>query len=70
MNPSKPITLDNLIPQCQICNQAYQDDFVFDIKGRVVAVASVKPVFKKPKKKYKMKYSKNYKNYKKEMFLE
>ncbi len=49
MNPSKPITLDNLIPQCQICNQAYQDDFVFDIKGRVVAVASVKPVLKAEK---------------------
>lgn len=46
MNPHKSLSLENSIPQCQICNQAYQDDFVFNEKGRVVAVASSKPVLR------------------------
>lgn len=45
-NPRRPLSLDNTVPQCQLCNQVYQDDFVFDDKGRVVAVASVRPVQK------------------------
>lgn len=49
MNPSKPLTLDNSIPQCQVCNQVYQDDFVFDDKGRAFAVASAKPVMRAEK---------------------
>ncbi len=44
MNPLKPLTLTNTIPQCQVCNQVYQDQYVFNEKGRVVAVASVEPV--------------------------
>ena len=35
---------DNIIPQCQFCNRAYKDDYVFDDKGRVRAVASLRPV--------------------------
>ena len=38
MNPSQPLTLDNTIPQCQYCNQTYQDNFVFDHNGRVIAL--------------------------------
>ena len=34
----------NIIPQCQFCNRTYKDDFVFDDKGRVRAVASIRPV--------------------------
>ena len=34
----------NIIPQCQYCNRAYKNDFTFDEKGRVRAVASVNPV--------------------------
>ena len=34
----------NIIPQCQYCNRAYRSDFVFDDKGRVTAVASIRPV--------------------------
>jgi hypothetical protein len=44
MEPSKELTLENTIPQCQLCNQAYLDDFRFDEKGRTVAVASMRPV--------------------------
>jgi hypothetical protein len=49
MDPHKELTLDNTIPQCQVCNQIYQEDYVFDKKGRVVAVASVKPVLRADK---------------------
>lgn len=34
----------NIIPQCGACNRAYRDDFVFDDRGRVTAVAAVRPV--------------------------
>lgn len=34
----------NIIPQCQYCNQAYKNDFTFDDKGRVRAIASAEPV--------------------------
>lgn len=44
MDPAKAPTLGNVIPQCQVCNQAYLDDFVFDERGRVIAVASPRPV--------------------------
>lgn len=36
--------MDNIIPQCQFCNRAYRDDFTFDEKGRVRAVANHQPV--------------------------
>ncbi len=43
-DPAKPLDSKNTIPQCQFCNRAYKDDFTFDQKGRVRAVASVAPV--------------------------
>lgn len=49
MNPHKPPTLENSIPQCQVCNAIYQDDFVFDSKGRAIAVASPRPVLRADK---------------------
>lgn len=45
MEPSKSgKDIRNIIPQCQYCNQAYLNDFTFDDKGRVRAIASVEPV--------------------------
>ncbi len=45
MNPNEAgNSLDNIIPQCQYCNRTYRNDFVFDGKGRVHAVASIEPV--------------------------
>ena len=45
MDPALPGNdLHNIIPQCQYCNRAYLNDFVFDEKGRVKAIASVRPV--------------------------
>jgi hypothetical protein len=46
MDPFLPLTLKNTIPQCQVCNQAYLEDFVFDDKGRCITIASVRPVLK------------------------
>lgn len=44
-DPDKPADdQENIIPQCQFCNQAYLRDFVFDDKGRASAVADVGPV--------------------------
>ncbi len=37
---------DNLIPQCQFCNRAYKNDFTFDDKGRVRAIANEQPVMR------------------------
>lgn len=34
-DPSKPLSIDNTIPQCQFCNRASRNYFVFDNKGRV-----------------------------------
>lgn len=34
-DPSKPLTIDNTIPQCPFCNRASRNYFVFDNKGRV-----------------------------------
>lgn len=44
MNPHKPSEPNNIIPQCQFCNQAYKNDFEFDERGRVIAVANTRPV--------------------------
>ena len=49
MNPRKPLTLDNTIPQCQYCNQTYQDYFMFNEHGRVIAVNNPLILLKSPK---------------------
>lgn len=35
MDPSKPMTDDNIIPQCRDCNSVAKNDLVFDQYGRV-----------------------------------
>lgn len=37
MNPNKSLTLDNTIPQCEECNSIYKDNYIFDMKGRIIA---------------------------------
>lgn len=49
MNPRMALSLVNSIPQCQLCNQVYQEDYVFNEKGRTIAVASPRPVLKADK---------------------
>lgn len=50
MNPNFSLSLDNMIPQCQECNRAYIDKFIFDGNGRVSDI-NIKSHFWK--KKYK-----------------
>ena len=40
MDPAQPLEPGNIIPQCPPCNRASRDFWVFDDKGRVVAVAN------------------------------
>jgi hypothetical protein len=34
-NPFRELTLDNVFPQCNYCNQIYRNKFVFDKRGNV-----------------------------------
>ena len=36
MDPRKPLTTDNIIPQCAMCNQQYKNKAVFNERGFVV----------------------------------
>ena len=40
-DPAKPLTIENIIPQCQKCNRADRNRWVYDNKGRVIKLASV-----------------------------
>lgn len=46
MDPTKPLTPDNTIPQCEKCNRPDRNDWIYDRKGRVVALASARPVLR------------------------
>lgn len=47
-NPARPPAPGNLIPQCQVCNRADRDFWIYDDKGRVVAVANPAVVDRSP----------------------
>lgn len=36
INPTKKLTLDNIIPQCQYCNQQYKNKFIFNKRGMII----------------------------------
>jgi hypothetical protein len=38
-DPNKPLTIDNIIPQCQKCNRADRNRWVYDDYGRVIKLA-------------------------------
>lgn len=40
MNPRKSLIAGNIIPQCQKCNQADRDRWVYDEKGRVIRISN------------------------------
>ena len=44
MDPSKPLTADNTIPQCEICNRPDRNSWVYDKKGRVIKIANPKVI--------------------------
>lgn len=44
-DPRKPTDdYQNIIPQCANCSRTYEDEFVFDERGRAYAVAGIGPV--------------------------
>lgn len=51
-NPKLPLEADNIIPQCQLCNRADRNYWVYDKRGRVVGVASVRPIQKSIREGY------------------
>jgi len=51
-NPKLPLEGDNIIPQCQFCNRADRNYWVYDERGRVVGVAAVKPITRSIEKDY------------------
>lgn len=46
MNPNLPLTDGNIIPQCQICNRADRDRWIYDKTGRVIGVADSEDGFR------------------------
>jgi hypothetical protein len=40
MDPNKPLVPGNIFPQCQKCNRADRNNWVYDEKGRVIKVAN------------------------------
>jgi len=42
MDPNKPLVAGNIVPQCQKCNQADRNRWVYDAKGRVIKLADAK----------------------------
>ena len=38
MDPTKSLTEDNCIPQCQFCNRRYKDKAIFDKRGQVITI--------------------------------
>jgi len=49
MDPRKPLTLSNTIPQCAYCNQTYLDYFCFNEHGRVISVNNPVILLKSPR---------------------
>lgn len=52
MNPHKPLTPDNIIPQCEQCNRADRGNWVYDERGRVIGVAKAQVVIQSIQKGY------------------
>lgn len=44
MNPNLPLEEGNIIPQCEKCNRADRNYWIYDTKGRVVKIANAKVV--------------------------
>ncbi|MCX2682959.1 hypothetical protein OQH60_03665 [Campylobacter sp. MIT 21-1685] len=38
MNPSLPLEIGNIIPQCQVCNRPDRDRWIYDKTGRVIEI--------------------------------
>ena len=43
-NPAKPLENGNIIPQCEKCNRADRNYWIYDDKGRVIGIANEKVI--------------------------
>jgi len=48
MDPQKPLESGNIIPQCEMCNRAYRNYWIFDNRGRVLAVSNPEIILQSP----------------------
>lgn len=46
MNPNKPLTISNCIPQCQCCNQGAENHWLFNKAGEIYAPNTVEAVLR------------------------
>jgi len=53
MDPAGSMDSSNIIPQCQRCNEQYQNKWVFDKKGRVIGIGSADAIDKHTSDKIK-----------------
>ena len=44
MNPTKPLDVGNIIPQCEKCNRPDRNYWIYDQKGRVVGIGNEKVI--------------------------
>lgn len=49
-DPRKPLTYNNIIPQCEDCNRQDRNNFVYNDKGRVIKIAYPNFVLRSDKK--------------------
>lgn len=46
MDPNKDLVVGNIIPQCQICNRADRNRWIYDATGRVIHIANTEDGFR------------------------
>ena len=63
MDPSRPLEPGNVIPQCESCNQADRNFWIYDDKGRVVGVANAAVVERSSEKVQQAIYERLFRKY-------
>lgn len=48
IDPNKSLTFKNTIPQCEVCNRADRNNWIYDEKGRVIALANPQVIKRSP----------------------
>lgn len=63
MDPTKPLEPGNIIPQCEKCNRADRDNWIYDEKGRVIGIANARTLEKSSREVKKDIYTRLYKEF-------
>ena len=62
-DPSKPLSDQNMIPQCESCNRPDRNYWIYDDKGRVISIANEKVIDTCSEQLQKEIYTRLYKKY-------